>query len=72
MINILKENKRLREKCNTLENDNKVLQKKIIFEFIDKLGHPEEIKRLKEKDKRNRAKIKELEAKLYEKKSTRA
>ena len=71
MINILKENRKLRERCNTLENENAVLKNKMVFEFIDKMGHPEEIKRLKEKNKKNREKIKELEAKLYEKKNKR-
>lgn len=53
---------RMRKRINTLETENEVLKNTIkdelYKEFMQKLGEPDEMKRLREENKRLRQKIK--------------
>lgn len=59
-IENFKENKELRERVNTLENENKVLKNDIINILLNKFNENETTKRLREDSKRLRQKIKDL------------
>lgn len=69
------DNDKLKGKINTLENENDTLRKIMKDElwkaFINKLGEPEEIERLRTENKRLRAKINELKGLLNEKRHKR-
>ena len=59
---------KMRRRINTLESENEVLKNTIkdelYKEFIQKLGEPEEIKRLREENKRLRLKIKDYKEEI--------
>lgn len=69
------DNYKLKGKINTLENENNTLREIMKDElwkaFINKLGEPEEIERLRTENKRLRAKINELKGLLNEKRHKR-
>lgn len=69
------DNYKLKGKINDLENENNTLREIMKDElwkaFINKLGEPEEIERLRTENKRLRAKINELKGLLNEKRHKR-
>ena len=72
---MLFDNYKLKERLNTLENENDTLREIIKDEmwkaFIDKLGEPETMKRLRSENKRLREKVNELKGLLNEKRNKR-
>lgn len=70
MINIfkvLKENEQLTQRNNTLENENEVLNKKVIKILTDKFDETESTKRVMAQNKKLRLQIKELKRIINEK-----
>ena len=61
----------MKQRINTLENENETLKSAITDElwkaFIDKLGEPEEIKKLKTDNKRLRQQLRTLKENTHEK-----
>ena len=74
MFNFLKNFKRneeLKQKVNTLENENQVLKEKVIKIVLDKFEETETTKKLRENNKKLRTKNKELKEMLNEKRNKR-
>ncbi len=69
LLNLLNKNHyELRTKINTLESENEMLKEivkdELYKEFINKLGEPTEMKRLREENRRLRKRNKILRAKI--------
>jgi len=64
---------KLLRKYNTLESQYESLKSEVkedcFNKLISKLGEPNEIKRLREENKRLRIKVKELKGNIYERKN---
>ena len=70
-IHALQENRELRERINTLENDIKVLNNKVIKIVLDKFEETETTKKLRKDNKNLRIKNKKLKEMLNEKRNKR-
>ena len=64
-------NQELKQRVNTLENENQVLKEKVVKIVLNKFEENETTKKLRENNKRLRQKNKELKALLDEKRNKR-
>lgn len=63
--------KKLKQRINTLENDNEVLTNKVLKIILDKFGEEETTKKLRASNRKLRLQNKQLKEQLNEKRNTR-